>query len=81
MTDYDRDRGPYIPPPKYDPHPSLDQIQEFRELNGYSHTFKESAGHLIRDQIREDLTRGRSGLNVGLLYDIMEYMNEQLCYK
>lgn len=81
MTDYDWDYGPYTPPAKYDPHPSWDQILEFQELNDYIFSFEASIDHLIRDRIREDLARGRSGLNVGLLYDIMEYMNDKFCYK
>jgi hypothetical protein len=81
MTDYDRDSGPYTPPEKYNPKPSWDQVCSSIELNEYLFSFEETESLLTRDKIREDLQKGKCGLDVGLLYDVLEYMNEQLCYK
>ena len=81
MTDYDRDRGPYTPPAKYNPEPSMEVIGRFYDLNGPYYPFEDVWDMCIRDRISDDLARGRSGLDVGLLYGIMEYMNAKLCYK
>lgn len=82
MTDYYIDmEEPYTPPDKYNPEPSFDQLMAFHELNDFIFTDGPARELMIRDRIREDLQRGKCGLEVGLLYDIMEYINEQLCYK
>lgn len=81
MTDYDRDLGPYKPREPYDPEPSFDEIERFQELNDFIFTNAEAIDLMIRDRIRGDLKVGRRGLSTHVLYDILEYMNEQLCYK
>lgn len=81
MTDYDRDLGPYKPREPYNPDPSFDEIERFQELNDFIFTDAEAIDLMVRDRIRGDLRVGRTGLSTGVLYDILEYMNEQLCYK
>lgn len=81
MTDYDRDLGPYKPREPYDPEPSFDALMQYYKSTLLPLTPDECRELMIRDRIRGDLKVGRAGLSTSVLYDILEYMNEQLCYK
>lgn len=73
MTDYNRETA-YVSQPKYTHRFSANDVRALREELGCG--LIEAKGILVRQQIREDLQKGRRSLDVALLYDLLEYMME-----
>jgi len=73
MTDYNRETT-YVSPPKYTHRFSANDVKALREELGCG--LIEAKGILVRRQIYEDLQKGRAGLDVATLYDLLEYMME-----
>lgn len=76
MTDYykDLDYEIYVPREKYSPRFTADDVYAYR--NEHQCSMMEAKDKLMREQILEDLDKGRNSHNVVLLYDILEYMLE-----
>lgn len=73
MTDYNRETA-YVPRPKYTHRFSANDVRALREELGCG--LAEAKGILVRQQISEDLQKGRKSLDVATLYDLLEYMME-----
>ena len=71
MTDYNREEV-YTPRLKYGPRFTADDVRAHRDMYGLG--MMECKEILMKQQIIEDLEKGRSGLDTSLLYDILEYM-------
>lgn len=75
MTDYYKDfEYTFIPHPKYGPRFTADDVYAYR--NEHQCSIMEAKDKLMREQILEDLNKGRNTHNTVLLYDILEYMIE-----
>lgn len=74
MTDYYMDDEPYVPRPKYTHRFTAAEVRSLREERGCG--LMEAKRILTRQQILEDLNRGRRSKDTVLLYDILEYMME-----
>lgn len=74
MTDYNRDEATYAPYEKYRPQFTATKVRALREERGCG--LMEAKQILMRQQILEDLAKGRRTQNTTLLYDILEYMIE-----
>ena len=74
MTDYYKDDEPYTPRPKYTHRFTAIEVRALREERGCG--MAEAKQILMRQQILEDLKRGRNSQDVVLLYNILEYMIE-----
>lgn len=75
MTDYYKDIEYEVKPrEKYGPRFTAEQCFEYRDRNQCS--IMKAKDDLMREQMLEDLAKGRCGLDTSLLYDILEYMLE-----
>lgn len=74
MTDYYKDSEPYTPRSKYSHRFTATEVRALREERECG--LVEAKQILIRQQILEDLKRGRNSQDVVLLYDLLEYMIE-----
>jgi len=74
MTDYYKDDEVYIPRPKYSLRCTAADVRALRDERGCG--LMEAKRILERQQILDDLNRGRNSQDTVLLYDILEYMME-----
>lgn len=77
MTDYYKDiEYEYKPRVKYAPKFTSEEVYSLR--NDREISLHEAKSILMKEQILKDLTVGRNCHNVVLLYDILEYLIEEM---
>jgi hypothetical protein len=76
MTDYYKESAPWFPSPKYSHRFTSQDIKDLCAEQGCG--IFEAKQILMRRQIMEDINNGRRTQNVVLLYDLLEYMLENV---
>lgn len=73
MSNYDRE-DQYVPLPKYGPKFTAEDVRKLRDEKCCG--MYEAKELLMRQQMLEDLRKGRNGLQTSVIYDILEYLLE-----